>query len=96
MGLFKVLLVNLILIVLLVSTYKLLDPKLHPTELYYVEFVDFSTIVFILRHLLLQLVIAIANHAPDPIQTRFFIARVPVADLKIASLSIPGHLEQAN
>ena len=44
MGLFKVLLVNLILIVLLVSTYKLLDPKLHPAELDYVEFVDFSTL----------------------------------------------------
>ena len=44
MGLFKVLLVNLILIVLLVSTYKLLDPKLHLAELDYVEFVDFSTL----------------------------------------------------
>ena len=114
-GLFKVLLVNLILIVLLVSTYKLLDSKLHPAELDYVKFVDFSTlyhlkteimvrldylcmtyIVFILGHLLLQLVIAIANHAPDPIQTRFFIAWVPVADLKITGLGIPGHLEQAD
>ena len=43
-GLFKVLLVNLILIVLLVSTYKLLDPKLHPAKLDYVKFVDFSTL----------------------------------------------------
>ena len=60
------------------------------------DYLFMTYIVFILRHLLLQLVIAIANHAPDPIQTRFFIARVPVADLEIASLSIPGHLEQAN
>ena len=44
MGLFKVLLVNLLLIVLLVSTYELLNPKLHPPKLDDVELVDFYSL----------------------------------------------------
>ena len=57
------------------------------------DYLFVTYIVFILRHLLLQLVIAIANDAPDPIQTRLFITRVPMAHLKIASLGIPRHLK---
>ena len=45
MGLFKVLLVNFLLIVLLVSTYELLDPELHPSQLDHVKFVDFNTLI---------------------------------------------------
>ena len=51
-------------------------------------------VVFVLSHLLLELVIAIANDSPDPVQTRLFhfFDRVTVAHLKLARLAIPRHL----
>ena len=49
MGLFKVLLVNLLLVVLLVSTYELLDPELHPAQLNHIKLVDFRPLYYIIN-----------------------------------------------
>lgn len=91
MGLFKVLLVNLFRIVLLVSTYELLNPELHSAKFYYIEFLYPYTEV--LLHLLLKLIISISNNSPNPIQACLIWALVSMGDLKVAGLVVSNHFE---